>query len=990
LRDLKVWDIVSKKPKFIATLVCFFWLILIATNFNRIINISDYLSNESTNLSTSKNPESTKGSELIEEISNVNSSFQLIIRNPNGTILNEEIRDKIRNIINNITSNPKIGPYLAPKKPYSSVFDEADNLLRTVFAVQWFATQMSFASVHYIWGGTIYYSLDWVATYNATLDMKIASILALEHTKVYIEQVLHDNNESMYLEKAQKFLDAFSTNFESYSNTSIPSNFSEAFLISKSIVQNNQTIFSDLAQDARESYILSSISQNFNSSRWEEDDYVYERISFYLFSSTENETVNFVREIYSDGDIEGFVRAKNKYLLPVLQRKIFLPPLTEDIIVAFLKQYTNFDGTNKTVDTTIILFNLVMDYDYKEGKDAYLELFNIFPILQEEYTPLELYMTGLDMFVVEITLDYENQVQKTDIIVILSIVLILFLVYRSPIIPFIQIFVLLVSFGVSRLLFIFIGNAMGGLSSTSLIILSVSMLGATTDYCVFILGDYMWNLKRKKKKLAALGSTLDRTSKSITISAISLSFGFGALILSRFNLATGLGVGGVIGFLTSLAVSITLLPSILILIDEKFLTKWKLSLKIPKRLKEFRILAKEKTSKKKKFSINREIKRAVENPKKVLLVALIISAIGIGVFLIIPTDYAQISTAPEFYFTRQGIDAIENYLGTEYLSQITIVFKTPINESFLFENNTLNFASIYQVYVIMEEILSKANITQKFGVSHPLGKPYSESLQNTSLFVEEEIKLLMKNFIMSDSTVALVFCGSQYKEGDKRLDEQVILIREEIKKKQTNGYLNGWSVYVTGFAPRIYDAKIDIKHDFNLIFAFASITITFLLFFFLKNFLMSIRVLITIFISLGISLGIFGVISWLFMGGSIYWLVPLMSYAVLTALGLDFDVLFLGIFMNIYRKEKKLNTSIIKAVEQTMNNISVAGIIMAITYLSLLFTSSIHMQQLGLGLGIGILIDVFISRLFIVPPAVVVTFKSKKTKNSSGGNEIEE
>ncbi|MHA1223367.1 MAG: MMPL family transporter [Candidatus Heimdallarchaeaceae archaeon] len=989
MRDLKVWDIISKKPKLIATLVCFFWLILVATNFNRIIHISDYLSNESTNLSTSKNPESTRGSELIEEISNVNSSFQLILRNPNGTIFDEEMRDKIRNIINNITSNPKIGPYLSPKKPYSSVFDEADNLLRTVFATQWFATQMSFASVHYIWGGTIYYSTDWIVNYNATLDIKIASVLALEHTKIYIEQVLHNNNESMYFEKAQKFLDAFSTNFESYSNTSIPSNFSEALLISKSIVQNNQTILSELTQDARELYILSSISQNFNSSRWEENDYVYERISFYLFSSIENDTVNFVKEVYSNGDIEGFVRAKNKYLLPVLQRKIFLPPLTEDIIVAFLKQYTNFDGTNKTVDTTIILFNLVLDYDYKEGKDAYLELFNIFPILQEEYLPLELYMTGLDMFVVEITLDYENQVQKTDIIVILSIVLILFLVYRSPIIPFIQIFVLLIAFGVSRLLFIFIGNAIGGLSSTSLIILSVSMLGATTDYCVFILGDYMWNLKRNKKKLLALESTLDRTSKSITISAISLSFGFGALILSRFNLATGLGIGGVIGFLTSLAVSITLLPSILVLIDEKFLTKWKLSLKIPKRLKKLKIFTKKKPLNKKKFSINRQIKRAVDNPKKVLFAALIISAIGISVFLIIPTDYAQISTAPESYFTRQGIDAIENYLGTEYLSQITIVFKTPISESFLFENNTLNFASIYQVYFIVEEILSKANITQKFGVSHPLGKPYIESLHNASLFVEEEIKLLMKNFIMSDRTVALVFCGSQYKEGDKRLDEQVILIREEIKKKQADGYLNDWSVFVTGFAPRIYDAKIDIKHDFNLIFAFASITITLLLFFFLKNFLMSIRVLITIFVSLGISLGIFGVISWLFMGGSIYWLVPLMSYAVLTALGLDFDVLFLGIFINIYKKEKKLNTSIIKAVEQTMNNISVAGIIMAITYLSLLFTSSIHMQQLGLGLGIGILIDVFISRLFIVPPAVVVTFKPKKTKNNSGGDENE-
>ena len=51
---------------------------------------------------------------------------------------------------------------------------------------------------------------------------------------------------------------------------------------------------------------------------------------------------------------------------------------------------------------------------------------------------------------------------------------------------------------------------------------------------------------------------------------------------------------------------------------------------------------------------------------------------------------------------------------------------------------------------------------------------------------------------------------------------------------------------------------------------------------------------------------------------------------------------------------------------------------MAVTYFSLVFTPSIHMQQLGLGLSIGILIDVFISRLFVVPPAVVVSFREGK------------
>ena len=54
---------------------------------------------------------------------------------------------------------------------------------------------------------------------------------------------------------------------------------------------------------------------------------------------------------------------------------------------------------------------------------------------------------------------------------------------------------------------------------------------------------------------------------------------------------------------------------------------------------------------------------------------------------------------------------------------------------------------------------------------------------------------------------------------------------------------------------------------------------------------------------------------------------------------------------------------------------------MAVTYFSLVFTSSIHMQQLGLGLGIGILIDVFISRLFIVPPAIAVSFREEKKKS---------
>ena len=245
----------------------------------------------------------------------------------------------------------------------------------------------------------------------------------------------------------------------------------------------------------------------------------------------------------------------------------------------------------------------------------------------------------------------------------------------------------------------------------------------------------------------------------------------------------------------------------------------------------------------------------------------------------------------------------------------------------------------------------------------------------------------MKNFVMSEETIAIIVFGSQFKEGDELLDDQIVTIRESIEEQKEIKNLSQWNTYVTGFAPRLYDTKIEIAKIFNLIFALTSLAIVVLLFIFLRKFLMSLRVLVTILISLGMSLGLFAIFSLIFFSGFIYWIVPLMLFGVLTALGLDFDVLFLGVFIHINKERNDSKSSIVDSVEQTMNNISIAGLIMAATYLSLLFTSSVQMQQLGLGLGLGILIDVFISRIFIVPPAVIITFKERKRKKESNSEQ---
>ncbi|MHA1345547.1 MAG: MMPL family transporter [Candidatus Heimdallarchaeaceae archaeon] len=930
---------------------------------NKIFNLNDFVADESSSLISSGDiQEADQGADILGQFSEDNSSFQIIIHNPNGTILTEAMRATITGIVNNITSNPKIGPYLSSKLPYSSLFDDADNLLRTIFSLQWFATQLSFSSVHYIWGGIEYFSTLWLDRYNISTDINIATDTTVFLTREYIDTLLNSFNESRYMQNAYDFFDLLVESFKIAANLTLPVTSQDVLNLCKDIVKANNSLFGSYVDDSRYLQLLLSISEDFNETRWDENEYTYQQITKFLFNTTDIFSINFVKEVYANGDIEGFVNAKNKYLMDVLNRDVELPPISLGIVETFLKQYTNYHNESSLVDTTLITFRMSLSHRNEIGKEAYIELLDFMKVLQENYKELELFVTGINLFIIELSLDYIEQLQKTDIIIIVTIIVILVLVYRSPILPLIQLFVLGIAFSISRLIFILVGNMVGGLSSTSLILLSVSVLGATTDYCVFLMGDYLIHIKEGKNRIDALKETLQRTSRSIIISAISLTVGFGSFILSRYSIMTGMGFGGAIGFFTSMIVSLTVVPAILLLINPKYLTKWKLSLK--------RI-------KKPKFSVINGVKKVVKHPGKVLAIAFTLALIGTGVFLLVPTDYAQISTAPQSYQSRQGLDALNHHMGPEFTSQIIILFHTSEGEGFIRDNQSLNYESINIVLELVETVLAEINFSRVVGLSHPIGDPYTMSNENSSYFLTEEIQILMKNFVLSDVEYGTLIIGSNYEEGDRRLDIQIERTREIIIEQKQEKDIEDWDIYLTGFAPILYDSKVGITNDFFLIIVIASITILILLFIFMKNILMAIRVLVTILISLGISLGFLGGVSYFFLGGAIYWIVPLLLYTVLIALGLDFDVLFLGIFNELNKKDKNVNKNIVDAVDQTMNNISVAGIVMAATYFTLVFTSSIHMQQIGLGLGIGILVDVFVSRLFIVPPAIVLTVKTK-------------
>ena len=417
MSNLKIWDKLWKRPKIIASAIILFWILLVSINIDKVLHVSDYVTDEGDNLSTTRQSESALGNEILASFSETNSSFQIIIHNPNGTTISESMYQKVSSLIYNITHNPKIGPYLSPSKPFSSLYDDADNLLRTILSLQWYATQLSFASIHYVWGGIEYFSSIWLDQYNSTHDISLATTISNQLTENYLDMLLASFNESRYTEFVDVFYQEISKSFNYFANLTLPSNETDVFNLLSDIIKLNSTFISEVSPDVRQSELLTLLSNSFNSSKWQNVTYSYEKTAEFLYGTNNSVEVDFIEEVYDDGNIQGFIDAKNKYLVPVLTMESTIPPITDDIIMIFLKQFTNFKEEIADADTTLITFNMALNHLNEEGKAAYLELLNIFPSMKEENEPLEVYCTGLDFFIVEISLDFQIQAKRTDLIV---------------------------------------------------------------------------------------------------------------------------------------------------------------------------------------------------------------------------------------------------------------------------------------------------------------------------------------------------------------------------------------------------------------------------------------------------------------------------------------------------------------------------------------------------------------------------------------------
>nr|WP_287070202.1 MMPL family transporter [Pyrobaculum sp.] len=143
----------------------------------------------------------------------------------------------------------------------------------------------------------------------------------------------------------------------------------------------------------------------------------------------------------------------------------------------------------------------------------------------------------------------------------------------------------------------------------------------------------------------------------------------------------------------------------------------------------------------------------------------------------------------------------------------------------------------------------------------------------------------------------------------------------------------------------------------------------------LKSFLIPLRLIATVLMSISWSLALEVFIFQELLGEPTYWLVPIILFAFLMAVGTDYDIFIITRIREELERGAEEKEAVRKAIVTTGPVITGAAIILAAAFSTLLLSQTTLLRQVGFTIAFAALVDAFIVRPFIVPALIVLAGK---------------
>lgn len=560
---------------------------------------------------------------------------------------------------------------------------------------------------------------------------------------------------------------------------------------------------------------------------------------------------------------------------------------------------------------------------------------------------------------------------------VIFIVILLLLVFRAPLAPLITLipplFVVTLSGPVIA------EAAKHGLKVSSLaqLLLTVLVLGAGTDYGLFIFR-VREELRGGLTSKEAIIKALSRVGETITFSAATVVAALLSLLMATFQLYSNLGIPLAIGIGFMLLAGLTLLPALLAIFGRAVFWPSK------------------RTNEETKFGFwGRVSASVIQRPLLVLIVGVLIfgglalfvtqyksagfggttsapagtdSAKGdaliakhfpsnsenpTGVLFVLPnsvwqdpaplaTIQSELNASPEFTHVTGPLDPNGVKLTPEEISTMYKLYGAPVGiSSRTVHPHTITGSKVavsptvvreYEAYQILASLISKDGKTVEYAVGLTAGAPGSTSAMNATPIIRTRIQ-------------------------------------------QIANYVHATNVGVIGESTALYDISSISSSDLKRVVPIAIVVIGLLLAVLLRSLVAPLYLIISVALSylasLGVSVLVFMKID---HNSGLTFILPFLMFIFLLALGEDYNILV----MTRIREEAhslKLREAVTQALTTTGTTVTSAGLVLAGTFAvfaAIGGSGNSEIQDIGFGLAFGILMDTFLVRTLLVPSIVVL------------------
>jgi len=523
---------------------------------------------------------------------------------------------------------------------------------------------------------------------------------------------------------------------------------------------------------------------------------------------------------------------------------------------------------------------------------------------------MQVRVTGPGGLITDVYRIFLNADVKLLIGTVILVLVLLLVIYRSPVLPFVPLlavgFGYFVAGGILALVAQATDQMLSGQATSLMVIL---LFGAGTDYGLLLISRDREELRRESDARLALTTALGETWEAIAASGLTVTLAVLTLLLADYgdyrSFAPVLGFGV---FVTLIA-GLTLMPALLAVLGRRAF--WP---RVPREgdATEHR-------------TWRRIAERVAAAPRRsAAIVAAVLALLALGSLLY----------SPRFSFTedflkdmpsKQGFALLEKHFPKGSLAPTTVLIKTrePLPES---------------VTGMITGALNDAP-----GVAAAFQPPMG---------------------ISKDGTLAsfqVILEGDPY---SKEALQQVRDLRQVVRKAAAAG---GGEALVGGPTAMQADTWALSNRDTIVVAVAALIVVGLILAILLRALVAPLYLLFTNVLSYLAALGLTIVITEVLLGWErISYRIPLYMFIFLVALGSDYNI-FITTRIRGEAMQNGLRDGVVKAVTATGGVLTSAGVILAGTFLILLSQPVKDLAEISIGVALGVLIDTFLVRTALVP-----------------------